>query len=209
MGKSLGNTIDLFDVYTGNHKLMEQAYSPMTIRFFIMQAHYRSTLDFSNEALQAAEKGLARLLKAGDSLTKLKAGSVSDFNVNALKQKCYEAMNDDFNSPILIANLFDGLKMINSLIAGNEQINANDLEKLKALFQTFTFDILGLKPLEKVQNESSSEPFKKAVDMLLELRSKAKANKDWGTADYIRDKLSEIGFEVKDTKEGFEWKLKS
>ena len=209
MGKSLGNFITLEQFINGNHPKLDKAYSAMTIRFFILQAHYRSTVDFSNEALQASEKGLERLMEGIAKIDTIAPSVNSSVDVHKIEDACYTAINDDLNTPIVIANLFEGLKMINSLVAGNEQINSNDLEKLKALFQTFTFDILGLKPLEKVQNESSSEPFKKAVDMLLELRSKAKANKDWGTADYIRDKLSEIGFEVKDTKEGFEWKLKS
>ncbi|MFC0878391.1 cysteine--tRNA ligase [Saccharicrinis sp. FJH2] len=208
MGKSMGNFITLEQLFSGNHNRLEKAYDPMTIRFFILQAHYRSTLDFSNEALQASEKGLARLLDGVANLSKLNASDKSTADIQKLEDACYNAINDDLNSPIVIANLFDGVKMINSLMAGKDTISQDDLDKLKQLFRTFVFDILGLTEIKEQAGDSGSEPFNKAVDMLLEMRMEAKKNKDWATADLIRNKLSEFGFEIKDTKEGFEWNLK-
>jgi cysteinyl-tRNA synthetase len=205
MGKSLGNFITLDEIFTGNHKLLEQAYSPMTIRFFILQAHYRSTLDFSNEALKAAEKGLARLLKGAEILEKLKTSDSSDVNAAELKEKCYEAMNDDLNSPIVIANLFEALKTINSIDNGTLKIDANNLQILKETYYTFLFEILGIIPEKKSNTEN--EVLKPVVDLVLNLRLKAKKEKDFGTSDYIRDELTKLGFKIKDTKEGFEWEL--
>jgi cysteinyl-tRNA synthetase len=206
MGKSLGNFIMLDEFFSGNHPLLEKAYSPMTIRFFILQAQYRSTLDFSNEALQAAEKGLERLMKAVDLLSKIVPSTESTLDVISLKSKCYEAMNDDFNSPIVIANLFEGVRMINSIIHGNEKINISDLECLKNLFNDFVFDILGLKNEQSSSN--NNEILSDVVNLLLNLRMEAKANKDWATSDKIRNELTNLGFEIKDKKDGFEWELK-
>jgi cysteinyl-tRNA synthetase len=186
MGKSLGNFITLDEFFTGSNKTLTQAYSPMTIRFFILQAHYRSTVDFSNEALQAAEKGLARLMDAVHGLEKIVPGKASTVNVKTLRAECYEAMNDDLNSPIVIAHLFDGARMINNIIAGNDTITAEDLKELKETFHLFCFDILGLKE-ENTSNEEREAAFGKVVDMLLAERIKAKANKDWATSDKIRD----------------------
>jgi cysteinyl-tRNA synthetase len=206
MGKSLGNFITLDEFFSGNHPLLERAYSPMTIRFFILQAQYRSTVDFSNEALQAAEKGLERLLKAIDILDKIAPSTESTIDVETLKLNCYNAMNDDFNSPIVIANLFDGVRMINSLNDGKEKISESDLSTLKKLYNDFVFDILGLKK-ESIASESN-EVLSDVVDLLLNLRMQAKANKDWATSDKIRDELTKLGFEIKDKKDGFEWELK-
>ena len=206
MGKSLGNFITLEELFTGNHKLLTQAYSPMTIRFFTLQAHYRSTVDFSNEALQAAEKGLARLMDAVHGLDKITPAATSTIDVKSLRAKCYEAMNDDLNSPIVIAHLFDGAKMVNNILAGNDSITAEDLKELKETFHLFCFDILGLQE-DNASNEEREAAFGKVVDMLLEERSKAKANKDWATSDKIRNELTALGFEIKDGKDGSEWKL--
>ena len=195
MGKSLGNFITLDEFFTGSNKLLTQAYSPMTIRFFILQAHYRSTVDFSNEALQAAEKGLERLLEGVKNLDRI-----------TLREKCYEAMNDDLNTPIVISHLFDATRMINTVIDKKATISAEDLEELKSVFHLFVFDILGLKA-EAENNAAREEAYGKVVDMLLEQRMQAKANKDWATSDKIRDNLAALGFEVKDTKDGFTWKL--
>lgn len=207
MGKSLGNFITLNELFEGKHDLLEKAYSPMTIRFFILQAHYRSPLDFSNEALQAAEKGMERLMKAVEVLESLQASSESTVDVKALKEKCYEAMNDDLNSPILIAHLFDGVKMINSINDGKEKISATDLAALQTLYHDFAFDILGLQAEEQAA-AGGNETMTHVVDLLLNLRIEAKKNKDWGTADKIRNELSALGFEIKDTKDGFSWELK-
>ncbi len=207
MGKSLGNAIDLNDVFTGNHKLMEQAYSPMTIRFFILQAHYRSTLDFSNKALQAAEKGLERLIKASETVMQLKAGKASDYNVKELIDKCYSAMNDDFNSPITIANLFDGVKWINSVKDGKASLTQEDIEQLQKLYNEFVFDILGLKA-EASTNEGGNEMVDGLMNTILDIRKDAKANKDWTTADKIRDDLNKMNIVVKDTPDGAVWEVK-
>lgn len=207
MGKSLGNFITLDEFFTGSHKLLTQAYTAMTIRFFILQAHYRSTVDFSNEALQASEKGLQRLLEAVSNLDKITPSSTSNIDVKELKTKCYEAINDDMNTPIVISYLFEGAKMVNNIIAGNNTISANDLKELKDTFHLFMFDILGLKE-EKGASDDREAAYGKVVDMLLEERIKAKANKDWATSDKIRNELTALGFEIKDTKDGgSEWKL--
>lgn len=208
MGKSLGNFITLDEFFNGTHKLLAQAYTPMTIRFFILQAHYRSTVDFSNEALQASEKGLQRLMEAIDALEKITpaAATSAGINVKELRAKCYEAMNDDLNTPIVIAQLFEGARIINNIIAGNATISAEDLKDLKETFHLLSFDIMGLKE-EKGSSDGREEAYGKVVDMLLEQRMKAKANKDWTTSDEIRNTLTALGFEVKDTKDGFEWRL--
>ena len=206
MGKSYGNFITLEELFKGTHPMLEQAYSPMTIRFFTLQAHYRSTVDFSNEALQAAEKGLARLMDAVHGLDKITPAATSTIDVKSLRAKCYEAMNDDLNSPIVIAHLFDGARMINTVLDKKATISAEDLEELKSVFHLFMYEILGLKE-EAANNEAREEAYGKVVDMLLEQRMKPKANKDWATSDKIRDELAALGFEVKDTKDGFTWKL--
>ena len=205
MGKSLGNFITLEELFTGNHKLLAQAYSPMTIRFFILQAHYRSTVDFSNEALQASEKGLQRLMEAYERLTKLTASGASTVDVKGLKEKCDAAMNDDLNSPIAISHLFDACKAINSISDGKATISAEDLEELKSVFKLYIEDIFGLKA--DSNSEAGSDAYKKAIDLLLNIRLEAKRNKDWGTSDKIRNELTALGFSIKDTKDGFEWSL--
>ena len=206
MGKSLGNFITLDEFFTGNHKMLSQAYSAMTIRFFILQAHYRSTVDFSNEALQAAEKGFSRLMDAYKHLQSLTASDASTVDVSGLRQKCYEALNDDLNSPIVISHLFDAARAINSVKDGKATISHEDLKELKDVFQTFLFDILGMKD-EASSEGDSYEAFSKAVDLLLSIRQEAKAKKDWATSDKIRNELTSMGFEIKDTKDGAEWKL--
>lgn len=207
MGKSLGNFINLEEFFTGKHPLLEQAYAPMTIRFFILQAHYRSTVDFSNEALQASEKGLARLMEAYKNIDRLEAKATeSQIDVNDLRQKGLEAMSDDLNTPIVIANLFEAVKIINSALVDQVLLPAEDIQELKNLFDLFLFNLLGLKD-EIKDNNAGYESFSKAVEMLLQIRLEAKQNKDWATSDKIRDELTALGFEIKDTKDGFEWKL--
>ena len=148
MGKSYGNFINLDEFFNGTHKLLTQAYSPMTIRFFILQAHYRSTVDFSNEALQAAEKGLGRMMDAVNGLEKITPSVTSSVDVKAVREKCYEAMNDDLNTPIVIAHLFDGARMINNIIAGNDTITAEDLKDLK---ETLLFRHSGIEGRKRFQ----------------------------------------------------------
>jgi cysteinyl-tRNA synthetase len=179
----------------------------MTIRFFMLQAHYRSTLDFSNEALQAAEKGMERLLKAAAKIESLPVAETSTVNVAELSSNCYAAMADDMNSPIAIAHLFDGVKMINAIAEGKSTISATDKNTLNALFSTFLFDVFGLKA-DVQSNVGNSEVLNDVVSLLMKLRSDAKANKDWATSDKIRNELAAIGFEIKDTKEGVSWELK-
>ncbi len=207
MARSLGNFITLKELFSGKHAMLQQAYSPMTIRFFILQAHYRSTIDFSNEALQASEKGLERLMASVKTLGELSASDQSTVDVASLKDKCFAALSDDLNSPIAIAHLFDGVKMINSIKAGNEKISASDLEELKTFYQNIVFDVLGLKE-EEVADAGDNQALAGAMELLINLRRDAKANKDWATADKIRDDLSAIGIELKDTKDGVEWSIK-
>lgn len=206
MGKSLGNFITLSNMFSGENDVLDQAYSPMTVRFFMLQAHYRSPLDFSNDALRAAEKGFNRMMAAIATLDKIQASATSSIKVDDLKTKCYEALNDDLNTPILIAHLFDGVKMINSLAAGTESITAEDLKSLKTLYNTLVFDVLGLQ-VEGSDDGGNNELLDKVIAFLLETRNEAKKNKDWATADKIRDELTNLGIVVKDTKDGFEWEI--
>lgn len=208
MGKSLGNFITLDEFFTGSHQLLSQPYSPMTIRFFILQAHYRSTVDFSNEALQASEKGLNRLLDAYARIDKIPVSETSSVDIKAIRQKCYDALNDDLNSAITISYLFDVATTINSAIGGTVTLAQGDIDEIKVLFEIFLFEILGIKN-EINSNENGQEAFSKAIDLLLQIRSEAKTNKDWATSDKIRDELNKIGFDIKDGKDGAEWKLKS
>ncbi|NLI35704.1 MAG: cysteine--tRNA ligase [Bacteroidales bacterium] len=206
MGKSLGNFITLEEFFTGSHKLLEQAYSPMTIRFFILQAHYRSTVDFSNEALQASEKGLSRLMEGWENLKRITPSAKSSVDFRELRAKCYTAMDDDLNTPIVISHLFDATRDINNVVSGSATISVPDLDELRETFRIFMFDIMGLKETSG-SSDAREKAYGEVVDMLLEQRQRAKASKDWATSDMIRNKLAELGFEVKDTKEGFEWKL--
>jgi cysteinyl-tRNA synthetase len=209
MGKSLGNFITLDEFFNGSHEKLEQAYSPMTIRFFILQAHYRSTVDFSNEALQASQKGLERLMEAFAQMERVEAvadGALNEAYAAELTEKCYAALDDDFNSPIMISHLFDACRVINQLADKKQTITPEGLEALKQTFRTFAVEILGLRA-EAEGNADREEAFGKAIDMLLELRAKAKAAKDWATSDLIRDELGALGFEIKDTRDGATWKL--
>lgn len=207
MGKSLGNFITLEQMFSGEHDKLEKAYSPMTVRFFIMQAHYRSTLDFSNEALIASEKGLERLLEAYSNLDKLVATESSSFSVEELSNKCYAALNDDINTPILIAHLFDAVKSINSMIAGKASLTPDGLQALKQLMNTMVVDILGLSVDSSASSAVNDELLSETLNLLLNLRIDAKNNKDWATADKIRNELQALGVEIKDTKDGFEWSI--
>jgi cysteinyl-tRNA synthetase len=202
MGKSLGNFITLSEFFSGSHDKLEQAYNPMTIRFFILQAHYRSTVDFSNEALLAAEKGMNKLMAALVTLEGLAVSESSTVNVEEFKTKFYSAINDDFNTPILVAHLFDAVKQINSIAAGKGSIDKASKEALTKLMNDFCFDILGLK---KVAAEAQDGLADDVMDVVLGLRKIAKENKDWTTADFIRDELGKLNITVKDSKEGASW----
>ena len=207
MGKSLGNFITLEEVFTGNHRLLAQAYSPMTVRFFILQAHYRSTLDFSNDALQAAEKGLDRMMKGIEALGKIKPSAASTVNPDELAARCEESMADDLNSPMVISALFDWVRIINQLVDGQQTITAEDLDKLKAIFKRWAFDILGLRDEKSASAAACKDLVTPLVEMLLDIRATAKANRDWATSDKIRDGLTAAGIRVKDRKDGVDWEI--
>ena len=209
MGKSLGNFITLDEFFTGSHPLLTQAYSPMTIRFFILQAHYRGTVDFSNEALQASEKALQRMLEGRRRLQQLKP-SESTVDVAEIERRCYEALDDDLNTPMVIAALFDACGVVNRVNDGHDKATQADIDALTALFDTFLGDILGVTDELSASGQgaqASLKPFEDAVELLLQIRAEAKAKKDWATSDLIRDRLKEIGFNVKDTRDGWEWSL--
>lgn len=200
MSKSAGNGFLPEELFTGNHLLLKKGYSPMTVKFFMLQAHYRSTLDFSNDALDASEKGYKRLMAAVALIEKLAVSDSGSFDFDALRNRCLKAMNDDFNSPVLIAELFEAVRMINSVYDGKEKISAEGLKKLKLLIKDFVFDVLGLK-----DEANDSGDLKDVLEMVINLRSEAKANKDYATSDKIRIGLQEIGIKLKDSKEGTTW----
>ena len=179
MGKSLGNFITLDEFFNGSHPLLTQPYSPMTIRFFILQAHYRGTVDFSNEALQASEKALGRMLEGYRRLQELTPSATSSIDVKGIREKCYEAMDDDLNTPVVIAHLFDALKLVNSVKDGKATATQEDINELKAVFDTFLVDILGIRPeIAGGDNAEAMKPFEKAMELILEMRAKAKSAKD-------------------------------
>ncbi len=204
MGKSLGNSIMLEEFFTGSHKLLERAYSPMTIRFFILQAHYRSTLDFSNEALQAAEKGMKRLLQAQKLLNSLQAQASSNIDTKALKQRCEDAMNDDLNTPMVIAHLSEMTRIINAANDKKENLTTDNIADLKEIFATFLTKILGIKA-ETENNQSQT--VEGLMEMVLSFRQQAKEQKDYATSDKIRDGLNKLNIVVKDGKDGVSWVL--
>ena len=205
MGKSLGNFINLHQFFNGDHEMLDRAYQPMTIRFFMLQAHYRSQIDFSNQALVSAEKGMEKLLNAHATIDTLKADQISEFNFDELKEKCYDAINDDLNTPILISHLFEGVKVINSCKAGKLKLDQKSIDQSKELFDLFILDILGIKaPKNNKANDISDD----VMQIVLELRAKAKEEKDWSTADLIRDQLKKLNIEVKDGSETSSWEIK-
>ena len=203
MARSLGNFITLDQLFSGDHPMLKQAYSPMTIRFFILQAHYRSTVDFSNEALQAAEKGLQKLMKAAATLNKLKVSDSSTLDISQLNEKCYEALNDDLNSPVLLSHLFEAVRFINSVTDGNEKIDQADLVALKELFSTFVFDILGLK--DETKGQEDEKLTSELINIIVDLRQDAKNRKAWEVSDNIRQTLKNLGIIIKDRKDGADW----
>ena len=211
MGKSLGNFITLEQFFTGRHEALQKAYSPMTIRFFILSAHYRGTVDFSNDALLAAEKGLEKLFDAMAAIERVQPSAQSDAEteriVKGLRERCYDAMNDDFATPQVISHLFEACTVANKLADHKATISADSLQELKTTMHLFVVDLLGLADQRSASTDAREEAFGHVVDMVLELRAKAKAAKDWATSDHIRDELAAAGFEVKDTKDGVTWKL--
>lgn len=205
MARSLNNFITLDQLFKGEHPLLKQAYSPMTVRFFILQAHYRSIVDFSNEALQASEKGFQKLMKAIETLKRLKPALSSTIDISALKGKCYEAIDDDLNTPVLLSHLFEGVKYINSVSDGSEKLTAGDLDSLKILFDTFVFNILGVRDENSLKdNEKLTGDLMKII---IDLRQDAKNKKEWGVSDKIREELNSAGIILKDKKEGADWEV--
>lgn len=203
MARSLGNFITLDQFFSGDHEMLEQPYSPMTVRFFVLQAHYRSTVDFSNEALQAAEKGFQRLSKGIETLKKLTPSDVSTVDINELRKKCYEALDDDLNSPVLLSHLFEVVKHINSVNDGSEKLNSSDLDSLKNLFNTFVFDILGLK--DEAEDKTDEKLTGELMKIIIDLRQEAKNRKEWAASDKIRGDLKSAGIIIKDRKDGADW----
>jgi cysteinyl-tRNA synthetase len=203
MGKSLGNFVTLDQLFSGDHPVLEQPYSPMTIRFFILQAHYRSTIDFSNEALQAAEKGFQKLMKAVESLNKLVVSDQPTVDIMKLKEKCYEALDDDLNSPVLLSHLFEGVRIVNSVLDGTEKIDAAGLELLKELFNTFVFEILGLK--DEKTGKDDKKLSGELINIIVNLRQDAKNRKEFDVSDKIRQELNKLGVTIKDRKDGVDW----
>jgi cysteinyl-tRNA synthetase len=200
MSKSAGNGFLPRELFTGNHPLLRKGYSPMTVKFFMLQAHYRSTLDFSNDALDASEKGFRRLMNAVSLLPKLIASNEGEIQIDPIRLNCEQAMNDDFNSPVVIAELFEAARIINTVYDGTAKINQAELEKLNTLMNDFVFDIFGLK-----NEESSNTELNEVLDMVIDLRKVAKENKDYATSDQIRIGLQNIGIQLKDSKEGTTW----
>jgi len=205
MGKSLGNFITLNEFFSGNHKLLDQPFSPMTIRFFILQSHYRNTLDFSNEALKGSEKALKRLFEAYDNISNLKPSDTSSFNIKLINENCYAAMNNDFSTPIAIAQLFEAVRVINLVKEQSEKLTVNDIALLKETFEIFLFDIFGLK--NDNTSMANNNYVERLMQIILNLRKEAKNKKDFKTSDDIRDSLSAANISIKDTKEGTEWQI--
>tara|TARA_B100000945_G_scaffold305735_1_gene292505 strand:+ start:736 stop:2202 length:1467 start_codon:yes stop_codon:yes gene_type:complete len=205
MGKSLGNFITLNEFFSGSHEKLDQAYHPMVIRFFLLQAHYRSTIDFSNDALKAAEKGLIRLFNAIKTLNEITPKENSTIDISLFSSKCDEAMNDDLNTPIVLSHLFDAVKVINSSKEGKHDLSVDDIERLKELFNKYAITVFGLCNSEE---ENKSSDINSLMSLVLDIRNQSKENKDWETADKIRDGLNKLNIEIKDTKDGSTWDYK-
>ena len=203
MARSLGNFITLEEMFSGSHKMLVRAYSPMTIRFFMLQAQYRSTLDFGNEALLAASLGLQKLMNAEKTLAGLAPSGTSTVDVSGIAGKCHEAMSDDLNTPIAIAHLFDAVRIINLVNDGKEKLTADDITALRDLFSLFIHDLFGL----RAEESAGTERLDGVLKLLLEMRQEAKARKEWAVSDRIRDRLSELGITVKDRKDGYDWEI--
>jgi cysteinyl-tRNA synthetase len=205
MAKSTGNNLLPEEIFSGENAILSKPYAPSVVRFFMMQAHYTSILDLSDEALQAAEKGFTRLMDALDLLEDLPVSASSDLDIAAWRQRCYDAMNDDFNSPVLIAHLFEGVKWIHLIREGKQTISAPDKETLLHTMKAFVFDVLGMEPARGESGET--EKLDGVVQLLIDMRNKARADKDYATSDEIRDALSSLGIQLKDGKEGTTYSL--
>ena len=225
MGKSYGNFITLEELFNGTHPLLVQAYSPMTVRFFILQAHYRSTLDFSNDALQAAEKGLKRVMQAAKDIHEMAGHPAAELPygkfvtdiaperfdtdnpaIADICEKTYESLCDDLNTPIALSYIFEAVKIINTAKDGKIKLSQKDMDILAGLFDDVVSGVLGLKD-EESEGGKAGQIIDGLMTMVLEQRKAAKANKDWATSDKIRDELNALGIHIKDTKDGTEWTL--
>lgn len=210
MSKSTGNNILPRELFTGDNKTLSKSYTAPVIRFFMLQANYRSILDFSDDALAASEKGFQKLMESLSTLKVLKASKTSDFNVYTWKDKCYEAMNDDFNSPILIAHLFEAVKQINLAKSGDKSLSRESLDLLSKTMNDFIFEVMGLEDLEDTsKSEANTDDFKELIEFMIQMRNHARLNKDFETSDKIRDKLLKMDVELKDQKEGTSFTIKS
>jgi len=199
MAKSTGNYILPNEIFTGDNKILSKAYSPSATRFFMLQAHYRSVLDFTSDGLEASERGYLKLMESFNNISKIEVSKESSIDINAWKQKCYEAMNDDFNSPILIANLFEAAKYVNLLLDKKETISEKDFQEFKATINAFVYDVLGL---QNDMQKDSSDKLSGVIEMLINMRKEARDNKNWKLSDEIRDELASLGIQLKDGKEG-------
>jgi len=200
MAKSTGNSLLPDEIFSGDNDILSKSFSPAVVRFFMMQAHYTSILDISNDALLASEKGFSKLMEAMDTLQQLETTSSSDFDVSSWEQRCYHAMNDDFNTPILIANLFEAVKHINLVKEGKEKLTQADRDKLTTVMHSFTFDILGIENVKTTGDHLDT--LTGVVQLLIQLRNDARSNKDFATSDKIRDELAALGVQLKDGKDG-------
>jgi cysteinyl-tRNA synthetase len=203
MSKSLGNSFLPHELFEGSHELLAQGYSPMVVRFFMLQAHYRSTLDFSNEALQAAEKGYRRLMSAIAAVSKLRPSAEGSVDVSAVRKACREAMNDDLNTPVVIAHLFEAVRIVNSCSEGHQTVTESQIKELKHLFNDYALVILGLK--EEASDSATGQLTDQLMSFILSLRAEARQKKDFATSDKIRDTLASLNVQIKDTKEGATW----
>lgn len=202
MAKSEGNGFTPEELVTGNHKLLDKGYSPMTVRFFFLMGHYTSTIDFSNEALQAAEKGYKRMLAAIKTLPSITSSTESEYDVSALIQECRVAMDDDFNTPILLSQLFEGVRVINSAKEGALKLTTKDISSLQNLYNDYFYQVLGLNDEEVGETSGLTNEL---MGLLISMRAEAKANKDYAASDKLRDALAGIGVQIKDTKDGVSW----
>ncbi len=205
MSKTAGNGFLPRELFTGDHPLLERGYSPMTVRFFMCQSHYRSTLDFSNEALQAAEKGYKRMMEGISRIGKIEPSANSTVDISKIISNCYDAMNDDFNTPTLVAHLFEAVKVINSAIDKTESLTSGDIDSLRVLMNTFVFEVLGL--VDEADSAAGSGVIEGLMELVLDIRKSSREKKDWATSDLIRDQLQKVGIQVKDTKDGAEWRI--
>jgi cysteinyl-tRNA synthetase len=203
MSKSVGNVVSIEELSSGDHPLLEKGFPKMVIRFFMLQSHYSSTLDLSSSAIAASEKGFEKLMTAIETMQTLQTSDISSVEINGLKQKFEDAMNDDFNTPILISHLFEGVKVINSIQAEKDTISQQDLLTLQNLINDYVFDVLGLQPTEK--SNSQDELTEELMGLFIKMRKEAKDNKNYGLADEIRNKLTSLNITLKDSKEGTAW----